>query len=450
MREKKLSRRDFLQTSAIGFAAAIGSPLIFPKHAEAFRRYLLNSDQLSAGNSMPGKIRICTDPRIAASYNSTISVEYVQNAFDQCLRALVPGRTPEGVLEYLMPGLTASTKIAIKINLIAPCDTRWEVVRAIVYRLSLCLNGTYDVSNVVIFDNHSPSGHGYTSANFTFNGKSAVLAGNSGGSSNVYPLPDYKTSYSIGRHIIDSTFVFNVPVIKDHSQFQITGSLKNHFGSSNPVNICSTNSPYTNILYFNANEHIKNKTVLIVGDMVRGKWDGGPGGSAQSWQTFTNNTPDSIMVTTDPVTNDYWYRYYINRERTHRGYSERRDRYINEASGSPWYLGVSDPGQMDMQSVDPVGFDEDNKTSLPVSMQMLPARPNPFTSKTEFPFILKEDANIEISIYDISGKKVFRQSRMFAKGQGSFVWKPNGIPAGVYHALIKHKSITYNRIITKL
>jgi hypothetical protein len=451
MEESKLSRRTFLATSALGITAAVGGPLIFRDELEAQNRFGIKGSPLGAGNTMPGKIRICTDPRIASSYNTTIDVSLCQNAFDRCMEALVPGKTPEKVLEYLMPSLTTSTKIAIKINLIGQCDSRWEVVRALVYRLSRCLNGTYDISNVTIFDNYNPYNHSYTDANFTFNGKTAKIMGNNGGSSGVFPIPGYPSKYELGQNIVGATYVFSVPVIKDHSQYAITGSLKNFFGSLTPPSICSSNSPYTNILYLDANTHIKAKTVLILADMVRGIWNNGPGGPAQKWNTFQNGTPDTLMVSTDPVTNDYWFRYYINEERKARGYTEKHDNYINEASNAPWELGVSDPSKMDVQHIDPVGFEDERQSSyIPENIRMLPNRPNPFIHQTEIRFVLKESCNVRMRIIDMNGRIILETSRYFTSGPCGFLWKANGVAPGLYTVDIKQGAISLIKTITKL
>ncbi|MBN1231883.1 MAG: DUF362 domain-containing protein [Candidatus Coatesbacteria bacterium] len=451
MKNKKLSRRDFLQASALGISALAGSSILFSKRLEAFSKISLAKGKLPAGNTMPGKIRICTDPNISSDYNGDINKELVQNAFDQCMRALIPGRTPEQVLEYLMPNLKTNTKIVFKINLFSQCDTRWEVARALVYRLSRCLNNTYDVSNIIICDNHIPFEHGYYESEFTFNGRTPTLAGNNGGESNVFPLPDYTDTFSLGQFFVDAEYIFNLPVIKDHSQYAITGSLKNHFGSCNPPGICGSNNPYTNILYLNADSHIKPKTVLIVADMIRGVWDGGPGAAPQRWNTFENHTPNSIMVSTDPVTSDYWYRYYINRERTERGYSEQQDQYIEEASQSPWELGISDPGQMDMEGVDPNGFEEKRSAKIiPEKIQMLSNQPNPFTHQTEVRFILKEAGDVEINIFDIRGRLILKSKKKFNTGYNGFLWKPKGIHPGIYTVELKHKYFSLVRLITKL
>jgi len=64
--------------------------------------------------------------------------------------------------------------------------------------------------------------------------------------------------------------------------------------------------------------------------------------------------------------------------------------------------------------------------------------PNPFTSSTLVSYILKENAPVTLSVFDINGKKIetLVQKSMLA-GSYSFEWNPGRIPAGMYYMVLQ-------------
>jgi hypothetical protein len=337
--------------------------------------------------------------------------------------------------ESLFPGLTDTSTFAIKVNCIGPTDTRWEVVRGIVSGLSQMRGGTYDVSRVTIFDNHSLSAHGYTAARFTFNGHTAVLSSSTNaGSYVVYP------GYRLSNHIVNANYVINVPVIKSHdvAANAITVAMKNHYGSCNPSSLCGN---ITGMLTVNADAYIKSKTGLIVTDMLRGTYDGGPGGSPQYWSTFpTCSTPNQLTFSTDPVTNEYWARSIINTERAAHSLPAKSCPWIEQAAAEPYSLGICDPGQM--QVVGPTAVEEgpDGATG---ALFLAPSAPNPFGERTTFAFHLGNAGPAEVAILDSAGRLVRRLAHgTFPAGASRLVWDGRDdagtrVSDGVYFARLR-------------
>jgi uncharacterized protein (DUF362 family) len=94
------------------------------------------------------------------------------------------------------------------------------------------------------------------------------------------------------------TALVNIPILKDHSIAGMTLALKNHYGSHhNPGDHHGDNcAPAADL---NALPPIRNKTRLIVVDLLRPQANGGPGLRAQFGWDF-----GGIMVGTDPVAVD--------------------------------------------------------------------------------------------------------------------------------------------------
>jgi hypothetical protein len=387
----------------------------------------------SRSNTLPGRIVMYQDDLMGGEL-STIDYLYVEEIVLRGVRMLTGIVDTGQAFESLFPGLTANSTFAIKVNCIGPTDTRWEVVRGIVSGLSLMLGGTFDVSRVTIFDNHSLSAHGYTTSRFTFNGHAAVLSGSTNpGSYYVY------SSYRLSNYIVNGNYVINVPALKSHdvAANAITVALKNHYGSCSPSSLCGD---ITGMLTVNADGYIKNKTGLVVTDALRGTYDGGPGNAPQYWSTYPAGTPNLLTFSTDPVTNEYWARSIINTERAAHSMSPKSCPWIAQASGAPYNLGVSDPGQMTV--VEPSAVPEGPLASAG-ALFLSPGAPNPFGTHTTFSFHLGQEGAAELVILDASGRVVRQLARQsYPAGATHLTWNGEddhgrSVPTGVYFARLE-------------
>lgn len=95
------------------------------------------------------------------------------------------------------------------------------------------------------------------------------------------------------------TAIINMPILKTHGITGISGSLKNHYGSfDNPGNHHANNCN-PQLADFNAIPAVKNKTRLVVMDVLRPQHSGGPG-----LQVKDQYNHCSVMVGTDPLAVD--------------------------------------------------------------------------------------------------------------------------------------------------
>jgi len=103
--------------------------------------------------------------------------------------------------------------------------------------------------------------------------------------------------------------LINVPIMTNHIFISASGPLKNHFGtvrfsnnSYGPQPLHGSNIEQS-IVDLNANEHIKNKTRLIVGDGLLGVYARGDLPGIRRWKTFPcdNGIPNSLFFSKDPV-----------------------------------------------------------------------------------------------------------------------------------------------------
>ncbi len=450
------NRRDFLRLSSLAALAAIGlKPQATPAIASAAVPRGLPQSLSSAqrSNAMPGRIIKLHEP-LMGGHLATPSKEVIEQVVHSGVRVLTGQSGTGPAFESLFPGLTSTSKIVIKVNCIADYSanqgsfTRWETVRGIVSGLAQMLGYTYDISQVTIFDNHDLPGHGYAAAEFAFNGHTAqIMSGNNPGSYAPYG------SYRLSNYIVNANYLINVPILKSHTDAnnQITGALKNHYGSCNPSSLCGD---ITGMLTLNADAYIRNKTCLILTDVIRATYNGGPVDPPGYWNTFPEHTPNTLFFATDPVTSEYWGRNMINTERLTHGWAAKPCPWIEQASQAPYSLGVSDPALMTVVSL--------NATDVPTDTQatgelpfLLPNIPNPFREWTKIRFRMVRPGYAAVAIADVSGRLVRDLGgRDFPAGNAEVDWdgrdaSGRGVAPGVYFARVRAGASSSSRAIVK-
>lgn len=122
--------------------------------------------------------------------------------------------------------------------------------------------------------------------------------------------------------LANSTYLINMPITKAHPYAYVALSFKNHFGSIDRCDeahkylpISAYHDPdYSPLVDIFKNAHFRAKTVLNVGDCLFGNWKG-VSGSPRRWITFSDEAPNSLFFSTDPVALDSVMADYIDAER---------------------------------------------------------------------------------------------------------------------------------------
>jgi len=115
--------------------------------------------------------------------------------------------------------------------------------------------------------------------------------------------------------VINASYLINIPIIKKHG-VGVTLSFKNHFGSIFGVDhfcialhpwvypsMANYSSEYNPLVDIYTNPHIRNKTILTIGDGLFGNWESNMM-KPQPWSIFGNNASNSLFFSTDPVSID--------------------------------------------------------------------------------------------------------------------------------------------------
>ncbi len=128
--------------------------------------------------------------------------------------------------------------------------------------------------------------------------------------------PASSSAHKISDVLVESDYLINIPIMKKHGGAGITLSLKNHLGTINGFvsgghamhkyfylwgdHYSSHANPIVDI---NLNPHIKDKTVLVIGDALYAGWRSN-NTPPQRWQSFGNDSPNMLFFAVDPVAVD--------------------------------------------------------------------------------------------------------------------------------------------------
>jgi uncharacterized protein (DUF362 family) len=321
------NRRSFLKNlSLLGIAGALLPKNMFAQTPPANSRVIIVSDT-------------------QATSGTTISTPVVQTMINSGICALAQLGDVGEAWKALLPGVSAASRIAIKVNCInSSLSSHPQAANAIAASLQqMNFGGTFlPANNIIIYDrtrselqnagytiNSSTTGVrcigtdmtgiGYSTQNYSVNGQTQKI------SKVVTEMCDY---------------LINLAVLKNHSMSGITLCLKNHYGTcNNPGNLHNTYcNPYIPAL--NALDPIKAKQKVFIIDALYGIRSGGPGGAPQ----FVAN---KFILSTDVVACDYQGRKLLQEN----GCTTTSTATHVDTAATTYQLGTNNPAQMDVITV---------------------------------------------------------------------------------------------------
>jgi hypothetical protein len=248
---------------------------------------------------------------------------------DEGLKDLTGESSVGAAWQSLLPDYAAGKAIAIKVNFNnAWCDDGDNVIDALVEPVNALVRGMKELgvqeSDVWVYDALRPLPDRfrnrclYPGVHFF---DAACTQRATFHSSDAHADVDFThpslTARRITDVIIDATYLINMPIMKDHVISKVTLGFKNHFGtidrivSSGDDNLhhfidpgnglyTSSSNPMVDIC---ANPHIRDKTVLVVGDGLYGAL-GNTNTEPERWSTFGDDAPNSLFLAVDPVAID--------------------------------------------------------------------------------------------------------------------------------------------------
>lgn len=260
-------------------------------------------------------------------YGDFVDQEVVDRMMDEGVMALTGEETVKAAWQAIIPGFVPGRKVAIKVNF-NNCGT-WELtantmngliqpVNAVVRGLLMIGVRPADIrvyDSVRILPRRFVEGCLYQAVEFWDpNGGSGKLDvyHNTGVYVN-FDHPDV-APLALCNVVTEADWLINMPILKRHPGAGITLSFKNHFGTIEncgslhywvyPTRYPQTWSPdYNPLVDIGRNPHIRNKTVLVVGDGLFGDYldHAGP---PLKWANFPYGTPNALFLSRDMVAAD--------------------------------------------------------------------------------------------------------------------------------------------------
>ena len=99
--------------------------------------------------------------------------------------------------------------------------------------------------------------------------------------------------------------------------------------------------------------------------------------------------------------------------------------------------------------ISPVGIND--RDNVPTTFSLTQNYPNPFNAQTNIEFVLENDSDVELEVYDVTGAKVTTlvNSHMNA-GSHTVNWDAASVASGVYYYSLKTNGEESTRKMTLL
>lgn len=348
-----LSRREFLRgVVATGAALVLGNLNVFSTRAALPPRRVVHVHSNSATNWNYA----------TGWYGNYVNQTMVDAMTDRGVTDLTNTLTRSDAWHAIIPTYVAGQKVAIKINLNnAVCGDSDNIIDALPQPVNAVIRGLKSMgvaeSDIWVYD----VTHGWHDGGMPTRLVNKVTAlypgvqfhayaagcsgtttlGYSGSQSVHFNIPLGKpaiTDRPICNALVNASYLVNMPIMKKHGMAGVTLGLKNHFGSIDhceyvhwSVDLGDGNyvSTYNGLVDLNNNTHIKNKTVLVVGDALFGARINNYNEVPSVWSTFGNQSPNSLFFSADPLAIDCVMYDFLNAQD---GVPAKSDDYLKLAN----------------------------------------------------------------------------------------------------------------------
>ncbi len=371
-RLSRVDRRTFLRMASVTGVAGLAYPralLSLSASGEASRVVIAEHDDATTGFS--------------------IKLPTVQTMVDGGVRWLTDKQDVGEAWKALLPNISPSQTVAIKVNCLFPSiPTHPQVVQAVINGLTrMSFDGRmFPENNIIIYGDRSNNmrSSGYT-INTSASGVRCIGSDSAGYSTDTYDVSG--SSQRLSNVVTSmSDHIINIPVLKNHGGVAgVSLSLKNHYGTCNRPGSLHGNHGDPYIPALSTLHPIKSKQRVNICDALVGVRSGGPSGYPQ----FVAN---KIILSRDMVATDYWGREILRDNGcTTTSYATHID-----TAARTFSLGTNDPSRMDVIRL----TNPTSQRSPPVQIDVDPAR-------------------VRLADFDGSGKVDFKDFVEFARGFGT-------------------------------
>lgn len=341
----KITRREFIKGAA---AAGVG----------AYGVSNMPLDALAATNSAKSRVVIVDSPSVlvssktnentidklrlkaAGAYDLSIDMKVLMRMVDQAVQSLTGKRADLAWKSLFKP----TDVVGIKVNCLfgKGASTRPEMVAAVIAGL---VTAGVKEDNIIVWDWRTS--HLERAGYWINSDKPGIKCYGTDDNVDAEPTTAGMFKGQLSKILSEKiTALVNVPILKDHGGAGVTLAMKNHYGSINNPGDQHGEGGRCNphLAHLNSVPVIRNKTRLIVCELLKPLANGGPGLNRDYvWEH------KSIMVGTDPVAIDYLGWQILEARRKEIGLKSlteegREPKWI--ATAASMGLGTNDPANM--------------------------------------------------------------------------------------------------------
>lgn len=283
-------------------------------------------------------------------YYNYVDQSLVNDMVDRGVMALTGTSTRADAWRALIPNYSGGI-VAIKVNF--NNSQQGNLINALIHPVNAAIRGLLEIGvtaqNILVYDAVRPiptyfrNGCLYPGVRFyDVNNADFPVAVS-------FSRPGIPAEY-LASAVVDAAYLINMPIMKGHSITGVTLGFKNHLGTiHNPLNLHDYIAPmwgsqydpnYSPMVDIYLNAHIRNKTVLVLGDGLFASRDN-TNSVPEPWQTFNGHFPNSLFFARDPVAVDCVMLDLLAAEGCPYAWDEAAD-YLRAAAGAG--LGVYERG----------------------------------------------------------------------------------------------------------
>jgi uncharacterized protein (DUF362 family) len=340
MKSDKLTRRDFIKKAAFaGAGLAVSGGLLTRLDAlaqESIKIYLPLILKAPSSRVIHVHDSTATYWDFGSNYyGNYVRQEVVNNMVDQGVMALTGAGSVAQAWDTLFKAVDADgyqpgQKIAIKVNFnnAFSCNDSDLQIDALIHPVNAIVRGLREMGvaegDIWVYEavrripNRFVTGCLYSGVQFFARECCTLALFNSSdpNASVVFSPPSgipVPSAQKITDVLIEATYLINMPIIKKHDLPGVTLGFKNHLGTiNNPgglhehIGLSGSyfRADYNPLVDIYQNPHIKDKTILTIGDGLFGGRDSHTWPPTRWTTTFGNQAPNSLFFATDPVAID--------------------------------------------------------------------------------------------------------------------------------------------------
>lgn len=337
----RISRREFLKGTAATGVGICAAMLPFEVSAESGKSRLVITTSPRVLDNPNGITPSSLGMDSIGESDKTINQSVLNAMIGQGMQAFTGAKSEAAAWKKLFK---PTDVVGVKVNSLFAkgASTRPELVASVIAGLKLA---GVKPESIIIWDRNDRE---MTRAGFIINRGPGVKVYGTEGEYEAEPTTVGSFKGRLSKILTEKiTALINLPMLKDHSITGVTCAMKNHYGSHDNPGEHHGNNGDPFLAELNSIPAIRDRTRLIIADVLKPFCNGGPGFKPDYVWDY-----HSLMIATDPVAMDYQGWQILEARRKEIGlpaFAEtgRPTKFL--ATAASMGLGTNEPSKMEIR-----------------------------------------------------------------------------------------------------